>query len=145
MRGGTCQVKSCCMRGIRRLRSTLLGVTARWVIVGGAFAGIAYVFDRVAGPHHGFWGTAAVGAGAFVLVDGAGRTVRAVRRGCGAARAGSHSGPSYEVLPVPGPEVLVLLEQGREIQAIKRYRDLNPGVGLKEAKDVIDGLAGRVL
>jgi ribosomal protein L7/L12 len=43
------------------------------------------------------------------------------------------------------PEVLVLLEQGRKIQAIKRYRELNPGVGLKEAKNVIDGFVGQVL
>ncbi|MDQ2814144.1 MAG: hypothetical protein M3Z75_20315 [Actinomycetota bacterium] len=44
------------------------------------------------------------------------------------------------VLPVPAPEVLTLARQGRRIQAIKRYRELNPDVGLKEAKEVIDGL-----
>jgi hypothetical protein len=38
-----------------------------------------------------------------------------------------------------------LVERGRKIQAIKRYRVLNPGIGLKEAKDVVDGLVGRVL
>jgi Ribosomal protein L7/L12 C-terminal domain len=48
-------------------------------------------------------------------------------------------------LPEPEPEVVILVEQGRKIQAIKRYRELNPGTGLKEAKDVIDGLAGQVL
>ncbi len=42
--------------------------------------------------------------------------------------------------PVPAPEVLLLAEQGRKIQAIKRYRELNPDLGLKEAKNVIDGL-----
>jgi ribosomal protein L7/L12 len=46
---------------------------------------------------------------------------------------------------VPTPEVAALVERGRKIQAIKRYRQLNPGIGLKEAKDVIDGLVGRVL
>jgi hypothetical protein len=45
-----------------------------------------------------------------------------------------------QVLPVPAPEVLILVKQGRKIQAIKRYRELNPGIGLKQAKDVIDGL-----
>ena len=36
-------------------------------------------------------------------------------------------------------EVLDMVRQGRKIQAIKIYRD-QTGVGLKEAKDVIDGL-----
>lgn len=45
-----------------------------------------------------------------------------------------------QALPVPGPEVLNLMEQGKKIQAIKCYRRLNPGIGLKEAKDLIDGL-----
>jgi hypothetical protein len=45
-----------------------------------------------------------------------------------------------QVLPVPAPEVLILVEQGRKIRAIKRYRELNPDIGLKEAKDVIEGL-----
>jgi hypothetical protein len=43
-------------------------------------------------------------------------------------------------LPMPGPEILSLAEQGQRIQAIKRYRQLNPGLGLKEARDVVDGL-----
>jgi ribosomal protein L7/L12 len=38
------------------------------------------------------------------------------------------------------PEVLILVKQGRKIQAIKRYRELNPGIGIKEAKDILDGL-----
>jgi hypothetical protein len=36
------------------------------------------------------------------------------------------------------PDIVALVEQGRKIEAIKRYRQLNEGVGLKEAKDVID-------
>lgn len=47
---------------------------------------------------------------------------------------------SGRVLPIPALEVLVLVRQGRKIQAIKRYRELNPGIGLKQAKDVIEGL-----
>jgi ribosomal protein L7/L12 len=42
-------------------------------------------------------------------------------------------------------EVVVLVGQGRKIQAIKRYRELNPGTGLKEAKDVIDEIAEQLL
>ena len=43
-------------------------------------------------------------------------------------------------LPVAEQDVVTLLRQGRNIEAIKRYRDLNPGVRLREAKLVIDGL-----
>ncbi len=42
--------------------------------------------------------------------------------------------------PVPTPEVRILAEQGRKILAIKRYREQNPDIGLKEAKGVIDAL-----
>lgn len=41
-------------------------------------------------------------------------------------------------LPGAGQEVLTLVTQGRKIEAIKRYRQLNPGIGLREAKQVID-------
>jgi hypothetical protein len=132
------------MRGTQRQRRILLGVTAECVILGAAFAGVVHLFDRVTGPHPGFWGSAATGAGAFVFVDCARRTVRAVKRTGGAGPVDRHSGPPDETLPVPVPEVLVLLEQGRKIQAIKRYRELNPGVGLKEAKNVIDRFVGQV-
>lgn len=39
-------------------------------------------------------------------------------------------------------ELLSLLEQGRKIEAIKRYREQS-GTGLKEAKDAVDLLAAR--
>ncbi len=43
------------------------------------------------------------------------------------------------------PEVQEAMDNGRKIEAIKRYRELT-GVGLKEAKDVIDYLmAGGVI
>jgi ABC-type transport system involved in cytochrome bd biosynthesis fused ATPase/permease subunit len=42
--------------------------------------------------------------------------------------------------PAVPPEIWTMVEQGEKIKAIKRYRQLNPGVGLKEAKNVIDGL-----
>lgn len=46
----------------------------------------------------------------------------------------------YDQVQEPAPEVVALAEQGRRIQAIKRYRELNPDIGLNQAKDVIDGL-----
>ncbi|MBV9792327.1 MAG: hypothetical protein JO016_00175 [Actinobacteria bacterium] len=42
--------------------------------------------------------------------------------------------------PAAEQDVLTLVRQGRNIEAIKRYRELNPGVGLKDAKQVVDGL-----
>jgi hypothetical protein len=42
------------------------------------------------------------------------------------------------VAGVPG-EVAQLVQDGKKIQAIKQYRKLAPGLGLKEAKDIIDG------
>ena len=38
------------------------------------------------------------------------------------------------------PEIRTMVDQGKKIKAIKRYRELNPGIGLKEAKNFIDGL-----
>jgi ribosomal protein L7/L12 len=43
-------------------------------------------------------------------------------------------------MPEAGQDVLTLVRQGRKIEAIKRYRQLNPGIGLREAKHVVDGL-----
>lgn len=37
-------------------------------------------------------------------------------------------------------QVRELKRQGKAIQAIKVYRDLRPGVGLREAKDAVDGM-----
>jgi hypothetical protein len=43
-------------------------------------------------------------------------------------------------VPAAEQDVLTLLKQGRNIEAIKRYRELNPGVGLREARHAVDGL-----
>jgi hypothetical protein len=43
-------------------------------------------------------------------------------------------------LPGTGQDVQALVAQGRKIEAIKRYRQLNPGIGLREAKRVVDEL-----
>ena len=45
-----------------------------------------------------------------------------------------------EAAPAAGYDVPALAKQGRKIEAIKRYRELNPGVGLNQAKRVIDEL-----
>ena len=126
-----------------RLRS-LLGAAARRVIVTALVAVGAYVVELVSGWHSQAWGILACmvgGLSAGVVGD----ILRAVTRKRGAVPADRRIEPVCAVLPVPAPEVLILVEQGRKIQAIKRYRELYPGTGLKEAKDVIDGLVGRVL
>lgn len=51
--------------------------------------------------------------------------------------SGPPSRPLKE-LPKPSAEVAQLTNAGQVIDAIKLYRDQNPGVGLKEAKDVVD-------
>ncbi|MBF6172438.1 ribosomal protein L7/L12 [Nocardia blacklockiae] len=48
--------------------------------------------------------------------------------------------------PMPGmhsSEVDNLLSQGKKIQAIKVYRELNPGMSLKQAKDAVEARARR--
>jgi ribosomal protein L7/L12 len=42
--------------------------------------------------------------------------------------------------PEAGQDVLTLLRQGRKIEAIKRYRQLHPGIGLRDAKRAVDEL-----
>jgi hypothetical protein len=46
-----------------------------------------------------------------------------------------------DALSEAGDDVLALVRQGRKIEAIKRYRELHPGIGLREAKGVVDGCA----
>lgn len=45
-----------------------------------------------------------------------------------------------QALPVPTPEVVDLAHQGKKLQALALYKNLNPGVSIYQAKDVIDGL-----
>jgi hypothetical protein len=45
-----------------------------------------------------------------------------------------------EAAPAGGHDVLTLVRQGRKIEAIKQYRNMNPGVGLREAKRAVDEL-----
>jgi large subunit ribosomal protein L7/L12 len=52
--------------------------------------------------------------------------------------SGSAAGSASAGSGVP-PEVVALAQGGKKIEAIKRYRELT-GVGLREAKDVVDGI-----
>lgn len=52
-----------------------------------------------------------------------------------------HNDLQFEWPPRGASPVEVLVAEGKKIEAIKVYRLDNPGVGLKEAKDVIDGIA----
>jgi hypothetical protein len=45
-----------------------------------------------------------------------------------------------EALPVPAPEVIALVRAGLTLQAINSYRQMNPGIGLRQATKVITGL-----
>ena len=132
------------MTGIKRHTRSLLGIIARWMILAAALAGATYIVDRFFGQRPGPWSAAVVGAGAFMFADSVGRTVRQAKRRSRAASGVPHSEVSYKVRPGPSADVLALVEQGRKIQAIKRYRELNQGIGLKAAKDIIDGLDRRV-
>lgn len=40
----------------------------------------------------------------------------------------------------PSDEVRLYLARGMKINAIKAYRDQNPGVGLREAKEAVDAM-----
>jgi ribosomal protein L7/L12 len=102
-------------------------------------AAAAYLVEMVAGLHpHG--GSIVTQAAACWLAYGVGGAILATRRRRAAGAADRNPEPVRRELPTPEPEVVILVEQGRKIQAIKRYREQNPGTGLKEAKDVIDGL-----
>jgi len=47
---------------------------------------------------------------------------------------------NVDVLPKLPPEVKELLQSGRKIEAIKKYRELT-SAGLKEAKDAVESVA----
>lgn len=59
-----------------------------------------------------------------------------------------HTAPIADVAPdpwsvPPWPDVVRLISAGKKIEAIKVYRE-HAGVGLKEAKDVVDEVASRM-
>jgi ribosomal protein L7/L12 len=90
----------------------------------------AYVIGRAVGWHPEVLGFTALAAGLLFVRGARSRDMSAARR----AELASQE------LPEATPEVVTLVERGRKIEAIKRYREQNPGIGLKQAKDIIDGL-----
>jgi hypothetical protein len=108
------------------------------------FAGGISILACVTGWHPRLLDIALPVAGALSS-SGFRRIYRAAMRKGRVASTDQHGELDRQAVPLLPPEVVVLVEQGRKITAIARYRELNPGVGLKEAKDVIDELAGRVL
>jgi ribosomal protein L7/L12 len=107
------------------------------------YAGGVLILELATGRHYGL---------AALTVSGAGTLsgITAVRIGQAAISGPRKSRdtptdhqrePDYPLVPGFPPEVVILVDQGRKIRAIGRYRELNPGIGLKAAKDAIDELA----
>ena len=86
-------------------------------------------------PPGGHWWELAVGLWcafmAWVL------TLSARQRRTAERRRALHGPPDRSSVP---SEALALGDRGKRIKAIKPYRELSPGLGLDEAKDVIDQL-----
>ena len=55
-----------------------------------------------------------------------------------------HLGVADPSLNVPYDEIDALIHQGRKIQAIKRYRELDPTAGLKQAREAVEARERRV-
>jgi hypothetical protein len=102
---------------------------------------VAFFVVPATGSHPGVALTAAALAGCL-FADAVRRALRRVTRERGGVPVDSPGEAGDQGYGVT-PEVLALVGQDRKIPAIKRYRELNPGTGLKEAKDIIDALAGR--
>jgi hypothetical protein len=131
------------MSRIEWRRRDVLSLLARWAVLEAALAAGDYLLYRAAGPHPGFWASGGVGAGAFLFADCFRRGVRSVRRKVLGPPVVRASWPAGVSMPDAGPEILFLVEHGKKIQAIKQYREQNPGLGLKDAKDFVDGIVER--
>jgi hypothetical protein len=129
------------MTGVMWRLRALLRAYANSVILAAVLAGGAYLLETVAGLHPQAGLSVAQAAGYWFAYGVRGALGAVTRRG-GVAPAGNGE-PVCRVQPAPEPEVVILVHQGRKIQAIKGYRELNPGTGLKAAKDVIDGLVAQ--
>jgi hypothetical protein len=112
------------------------------VIFAATYAGGIYILERATGWHPSLFDIALTAAGTL-SGSGVRRGFRAARRKRQDTPTDHYGEPDYQAVPELAPEVVILVDQGRKIQAIKRYRKLNPGTGLKAAKDVIDELAAR--
>jgi len=101
-----------------------------WLGLSYAVIGVAgIVFTVLVGGYVGYL------SGGSLLLSSAGMfaIVRDLRR-----RQRLYGG---DALSESSDDVLALARQGRKIEAIKLYRTLHPGIGLREAKGVVDGCA----
>jgi hypothetical protein len=103
-----------------------------------AFGTAVYAVAFAAGWHPHPWpfivggcgGLAGSGFGRMLQIQGS-------RNGRRRAQVVDVARGSSDALP---EDIVHLALQDKKIQAIKRYRELNPGVGLKQAKDLIDSI-----
>jgi ribosomal protein L7/L12 len=57
------------------------------------------------------------------------------------AELARHSGVKFDESAARRDEIANLVLAGRKLEAIRVYREVNPGAGLREAKEVIDNMA----
>ena len=122
---------------MRRLRSPLTKVVT-CVVTAVVIGGLAYLIGHVAGRHPQALGIVAMAA-VFLVAD-VRRRWRSSRKVQGTRLYDHQEEVVIQALPVPTPEVAALVERGRKIKAIARYRELNPGIGIRQAKEFIDRL-----
>ena len=73
------------------------------------------------------------------------REVSALKRNANTTPAALQSPPiPHWNTEIANDELLDLICSGQKIQAIKLYREINRGVGLKEAKDAVEAMEIRV-
>jgi hypothetical protein len=112
----------------------LAAVAGSGVVLGGVYA-----VERAAGWHPGFW---TLVSPAVLTLVAHGYFIGARREPRPIAHDTQPDQASTTLMAPPDIpwEVVCLVQQGEKILAIKRYRQLNGGVGLKEAKDIIDAI-----
>jgi ribosomal protein L7/L12 len=136
-------VQSWRMSSITRRPRSLRDEAKRLLLFTATYASGALILELVTGRHYGLSALAVTAAGTLSGIVAV-RVVQAAISGTRKSRdtpTDHHSEPDYPAVPGFAPEVVILVDQGRKIQAIGRYRELNPGIGLKAAKDAIDELA----
>jgi ribosomal protein L7/L12 len=132
-------VQSWRMSLITRRPRSLRDEAKRLLVFTATYASGALILELVTGRHYGLSALAVTTAGTLsgiVVV----RVVTAAISGTPKS-LDTPTEPDYPAVPGFAREVVILVDQGRKIQAIGRYRELNPGIGLKAAKDAIDELA----
>jgi hypothetical protein len=130
------------MNRITRRWRSLRNAVARRLILAAVITTGTYIIAPLTGAHPGVVGSLAY-AGGYSVSSASGAASRARTRKNAGTRARLCAKPDTGASPADPSEVQILVDQGRMIQAIKRYRELHPGTGLKEAKDIIDGIAAR--